>query len=466
MIDMIALYSRVSTAEQAKEGYSIGEQEQRLADYCNAHGWHDFKHFTDAGYSGGNMNRPALQQILKLIDEKKISRVIVYKLDRLSRSQKDTLNLLEDVFLPNSIDFISLSESIDTGSAFGKAITGILSCFSQLERETIKERISIGREARAKEGKWHGGGNAPIGYDYAKGLLVPNEYEAMQVRECFRLYEAGYSFADIATALKEKGWSHHHGKWTLQRVRNVLKNNLYVGMVKFGGQSFEGIHEPLIDKATFEAVNSMIELKHKTHATRSRSDNALFVGKVYCARCGARFTHYVSITGHKPDNPRISYYACTSRLRKKGDEKCNNKIHRCDGFDAMIFAEMRKLKLKNVKEYREQHEAPDNTKALQRELQKIEKQRSRLIDLYSLGTFSAEELTAKIEPLTASKKAIEEQLATQPSKRSVKDFKDVLDSINIILSEGKPEHIRRLIDILIDRIEIDGDTIDIIWDFD
>ena len=103
---MIALYSRVSTAEQAREGYSIGEQQERLTAYCKSRGWSDFKHFTDGGFSGGNMNRPALQDMIKAIKQGTVSKVIVYKLDRLSRSLKDTLELLEDVFLPNNVHFI------------------------------------------------------------------------------------------------------------------------------------------------------------------------------------------------------------------------------------------------------------------------------------------------------------------------------------------------------------------------
>ena len=185
----VFLYVRVSTQEQAKEGYSIDEQIDRLKDYARAKGWIVVNVYVDGGYSGSNTNRPALKDMIKDVEAKKGDCVIVYKLDRLSRSQKDTLELIEDYFLTNNVDFVSMTENFDTSTPFGKAMIGILSVFAQLEREQIKERMSMGREGRAKEGKFHGGGYAPIGYDYVDSQLIINEYEAMQIREIYKLYQ-------------------------------------------------------------------------------------------------------------------------------------------------------------------------------------------------------------------------------------------------------------------------------------
>src|SRR5690625_1386265 len=106
--------------------------------------------------------------------------ILVYKLNRLSRSQKDTLYLIEDVFIKNNVEFISLSESLDTSTPYGRAMIGILSAFAQLDREQIKEQLTLGRVARAKNGYYHGGDptKAPTGYDYINGDLIVNEYEA------------------------------------------------------------------------------------------------------------------------------------------------------------------------------------------------------------------------------------------------------------------------------------------------
>ena len=176
-----ACYVRVSTENQL-ENYSIEEQTERLTAYCKAKDITIVKFYTDGGYSGGNVNRPGLQQMLGDIAAGIIDTVIVYKLDRLSRSQKDTLMLIEDKFLANHVDFVSINENFDTSTPFGRAMIGILSVFAQLEKDQITERFTMGRVGRARNGYFHGGAYAPTGYDYADGNLVVNEYEALQVR--------------------------------------------------------------------------------------------------------------------------------------------------------------------------------------------------------------------------------------------------------------------------------------------
>lgn len=184
-----ALYIRVSTLEQAQEGYSVGEQKERLIAYCKAKDWIIADIYVDGGYTGSNLNRPGIQKLISETD--KFDLVLVYKLDRLSRSQRDTLYLIEEVFRPKGVDFISMQESFDTSTPFGKAMIGLLAVFAQLEREQIKERTWMGRVARAKTGLHHGGGHIPIGYEYEDGHLVINPYEAEQVRKIYEWYLAG-----------------------------------------------------------------------------------------------------------------------------------------------------------------------------------------------------------------------------------------------------------------------------------
>ena len=140
---MIALYERVSTEKQDREGHSIPEQKERLEKYCSVYGWKDFAHYTDAGFSGAKTDRPALNKLLEDIEKGRVKKVLVYKLDRLSRSQKDTLWLIEDKMLANDCDFVSISENFDTSTPLGRAMIGILAVFAQLEREQIKERMSM-----------------------------------------------------------------------------------------------------------------------------------------------------------------------------------------------------------------------------------------------------------------------------------------------------------------------------------
>ena len=134
---MVAIYVRVSTLEQYIEGYSINEQIERLKKYCEAKGWTVYKVYIDGGYSGANMDRPGLQEMFRDVEAGAFDAVLVYKLDRLSRSQKDTLEIIEDILLPSNIEFISMTENLDTSTPFGRAMIGILSVFAQLESEQI-----------------------------------------------------------------------------------------------------------------------------------------------------------------------------------------------------------------------------------------------------------------------------------------------------------------------------------------
>ena len=192
MKKIAAIYIRVSTDFQAEEGYSIEAQKEQLTAYCVSKGIKNYDYYIDGGWSGSNIDRPEIQKLIKDVKDEKISHVIVYKLDRLSRSQKDTLYLIEDVFNPHNVDFVSLNESMDTSTPMGRLMLGILSAFAQLERENIRLRTSMGMKERVKSGLWMGGGRIPFGYDYnkEKGILVPNK-DAEKVRQIYKLYIEG-----------------------------------------------------------------------------------------------------------------------------------------------------------------------------------------------------------------------------------------------------------------------------------
>jgi site-specific DNA recombinase len=265
---MIALYCRVSTTEQAEHGYSVKEQEDRLKKYCDAVGLKNPKVYTDAGYSGAKLDRPALQALIRDVKAHKISKVLSYKLDRLSRSEKDTLTLIEDIFLSNDCDFVSITENFDTSTPLGRAMVGILAVFAQLEREQIKERMSMGREARAKQGKYAGSWRHPIGYDYIDGQLIVNDFEKMQIQEIFESYASGLGCKKIADQLNAKGMTHKYGQWTESVVRSLLSRKTYIGYVRFGNEWFKGTHDPIISEDLFNRVQKFKAHKNKEYSEK------------------------------------------------------------------------------------------------------------------------------------------------------------------------------------------------------
>lgn len=465
----VALYPRVSTQEQAKEGYSIDEQIERLKNFCLAMNWKNFKIYTDAGYSGGNMNRPALQRMISDVKAGKIEKVVVYKLDRLSRSQKDTLNIIEDIFLKNGVDFISMSENFDTSSPFGRAMVGILAVFAQLEREQIKERLTMGREARAKEGKWVGVGNVPVGYNYENGELVVDPFEALQVKELFELYLNGMSPRKIAEVFSNKGYKTKYGKWYEKRIVTTLKNRLYIGEVSFDQKYYKGNHEPIIDSETFEEVQKAFE-ERKRSVIPSARQSTLLGGLLFCKCCGARYGIYGA--------GKYKYYACHSRRKRNAamikDPNCKNKTYNLTTLNETIKAEVRKLifdpaYFEEVKTD-QNHDEVKNEKAdvLKKQIEKLEEQRGRFLDLYGFGTFTAEELQSKVEPLKDQIQQLTEELSELEADRPVMEEEkavELISSFADVIDSGNDEEIRKVIEALISKIEIDVDDILIHWNF-
>lgn len=275
-----ALYLRVSTEAQADEGYSLAAQAEKLEAYCRMKGIAAFQRYVDGGFSGSNLTRPAITELVETIRAGRVERVVVYKLDRLSRSQKDTLYLIEDVFLPHGVDFVSINENIDTGSPYGRAMIGILSAFAQLERENIFLRTRMGMVERVKQGFWPGGGKIPFGYDYDadKGILVPNS-DADTVREIYARYLEGKSTGRIA---RELGLKYEH------LVRQILLRESNTGVIVYRGECYSGRHEPLVDKQTFERVKRRLLRSDKPRAAAS---NKLLTGLLVCGHCGAKMRY-------------------------------------------------------------------------------------------------------------------------------------------------------------------------------
>lgn len=275
-----AIYIRVSTDSQAEEGYSIEAQKEQLSAYCVSKGIKNYEFYIDGGWSGSNIERPQMQRLIEDVNADKISHVIVYKLDRLSRSQKDTLYLIEDVFNPHGVDFVSLNESMDTSTPMGRLMLGILSAFAQLERENIRLRTRMGMKERVKSGLWMGGGRVPFGYDYdrERGVLVPNK-DAEKVRQIYRLYIEGKAPQEIANLL---------GLKYDRLVYQILTRKSNYGIIEYNGEEYQGQHEPIISKEMYDiAMRCMLERKF----VRANTTEHLLTGLLYCGKCGAKMRY-------------------------------------------------------------------------------------------------------------------------------------------------------------------------------
>lgn len=479
--ETVDLYIRVSTTEQAEEGYSVGEQEARLRAYCEAYGYQIYAIHIDPGISGATLDRPGIRKVINDVKNKKITKVIVWKLDRLSRSQKDTLILLEDVFIPNNCDFVSLMESFDTSSAIGRCIVGILAAFSQMERENIKMRTTMGRQARIRQGHFHGS-HCPIGYNFKphSNDLDVNPYTATMVKEVYRRFLSGESISSISRIMNDTygstyyDWSHNTA------VRRILSNPVYMGKVQIKGTYYQGLHDALITEADWYATSALLahnkELLKRSFTYKTAngySTDHLLTGLLFCGDCGARmYARRVSKTNKK--------YIChsvarTSKAMIKSDH-CTNRLHpyTVADLDSIIINEILKLSLDKAYFDDMINEISDNADDMQatkdiikEKIKDTDKQIDRLLNLYQTGLLEITDIQIRLGELQKERKLLEKQLENETEKPSV-DIKktwDTLSTFSDILENGTAEDIHNIIHSLIDKIVVLNEDITIYWSF-
>lgn len=387
-------------------------------------------------------------------------------MDRLSRSQRDTLFLIEDVFMSNNTDFVSMQESFDTGSIYGRAMLGVLSVFSQMERETIAERTLMGRAGRAEAGFFHGGGTDPIGYDYIDGELVVNEEEATQVRTVYELFAAGYSVSEISRRMD--GYRTKHGDWShTSTVGNVLDNPLYAGTIHFDGVRAPGRHTPLVSR----------DLDRKVKARRTRllraeaaGDSAyLLTSMVYCECCGARYFP------NKRPNGRV-VYSCHSRAKKNKkmvrDPNCKAPHFPVADLDAMVVAEVLRLadnpeQLDEIIKKRAAVDGGSNAAGVSGELERLDSEIGRLMDLLQHDQMaSVGDIAERIAQLHAERMKLDPGLRETATRQyDVETSKGLLLDIHYGWSSFDLRGRRAMLLQLIDGVHISEEGIRVTWSF-
>lgn len=444
------IYVRVSTSKQ-EEGYSIPIQKARLIAYCKAKGWVVSGVFVDPGHSGSSIERPGITGLIEGVKAKKYDVVLVYKLDRLSRSQKDTLYLIEDIFMANNVDFVSMQESFDTSSAFGRAMVGILSVFSQMERELITERTLMGRAGRAEDGLFHGGGTDPIGYDYIEGELVINESEAEQVREVYGLFDAGYSVTEITRRMEGK--TTKHGDWSYtSTVGNVLDNHLYAGTIRFDGVKAKGQHEPIIDAALNRRVKGKRERLRRLETMVE--SQYLLTGFIYCDCCGARY-----FPNKRPNGKVV--YSCYSRAKKNKqmikDPNCKAPHIPFKDLDAMVEKELLRLaadpsRINELIKKRASGDGDSLESSKSGKVQQLDEEISKLMDLYQYDQLiHAEEVAARIATLYSERNKLcpttdENNSARYDIEGAKMLLRDVDNGWDVVEIKGRRAFLVQLID--------------------
>ena len=473
----VAIYVRVSTTSQVEEGYSIDEQKAKLSSYCDIKDWNVYKIYTDGGFSGANTDRPALEGLIKDAKKRKFDTVLVYKLDRLSRSQKDTLYLIEDIFIKNNIAFLSLQENFDTSTPFGKAMIGLLSVFAQLEREQIKERMQLGKIGRAKAGKSMMWAKTSYGYDYHRetGTITINPAQALAIKFIFESYLRGRSITKLRDDLNEK--YPKHVPWSYRSVRTILDNPVYCGFNQFKGEIYPGNHEPIITEEVYNKTKEELKIRQRTALEnlnpRPFQAKYMLSGIGQCGYCGAPLKILMGMV--RKDGTRFIRYECHQRHPRKtkgvtvynNNEKCDSGFYEKDDLESYVLTEISKLQ--DDTGYLDKIFSDDNAEPLDRDsykkqIEELSKKLSRLNDLYIDDRITLEELQNKSAEFINMRATLETELENDPAlgkdKRKA-DMRELLNAEKVFSMDYEKQKV--LVRGIINKVQVTADRIVIKW---
>ena len=318
------IYVRVSTEEQAKEGFSIRAQQEKLKGYALVKDWSIYDIYVDEGISGKNITqRPSMTRLLKDIENGYIKNVLVFKIDRLTRSTSDLVYLIK-LFAEHDCAFNSLTESIDTETASGRMFLKIIGIFAEFERENLTERVRLGCERKAKEGFSVSSWIHSYGYNRDNGQKIQtiNEEEATIVREIYDMYvNQNKSLSYITRVLNiRKVPTKLNVDWARKNVKNILKNCNYIGKVRYRIDDKEkyfeadGLHEPIITKELFDNAQRLLTNSPTACFTKQPKECNYYLGFLYCAKCGSRYsTHGRNVTLKDGTKKYVNAYRCENK---------------------------------------------------------------------------------------------------------------------------------------------------------
>ncbi|MBI1852633.1 MAG: recombinase family protein [Planctomycetes bacterium] len=346
----VAIYCRQSVADDLEFG-SIQAQRETVESFIASRkheGWIALPYeYNDHGYSGGTVERPAFQQLQRDVEAGSIDLVATYKIDRLSRSLVDFMQIMR-LFEEHGVAFTSVTQQFDTSTSMGRLTLQLLASFAEFERAQIAERTRDKMVASRRRGAWTGG-RPVLGYDVVEKKLIVNRDEAERVRGIFRLYLSLGSLLGVIAELNRRGWTNK--TWTNQRgdvvtgtpfekntLRWLLTNPLYVGKNRCDGEIVDGVHEAIIDEETWNAVQAQLrEHAGKRTWRRPVESGALLAGLIQC-RCGAAMSRHRASKGPRQHES----YVCTKYV-KQGAAACPGSRVPTAKMDAEVIAHIRQI---------------------------------------------------------------------------------------------------------------------------
>jgi site-specific DNA recombinase len=481
-----AIYTRKSTEEGLQQEFNSLDAQREASEAFVAsqknEGWQAITdHFDDGGYTGSNMDRPALKRLLAAVDARSVDCVVVYKVDRLSRSLLDFARIVE-IFDRNSVSFVAVTQQFNTTSSLGRLTLNILLSFAQFEREIISERTRDKMSAAPRKGKWVGG-HPVLGYDIdAKGgRIIINPVEAEQVRTIFGLYLKRGSLLPVLQetqriGLASKRWTTEEGKvrggkpFTRGSLHAILTNVSYTGMIDHKGVLYQGEHDQIIDRETWERVHQTLQRNGGDKGATVRNKlGALLRGLLFCVPCETPMMHTYTMRNSK----RYRYYVCYN-AQQRGWQNCETKSVSAEAIETAVLDSIRRIGTDPKLAEAVAAEALDQSARRRRDLdQELDTQRRSLRQLnQNLARDAADtsvDSGARFDRLVSLQKEIEtaeSRLAQLAAERKVldaeringEDLRNTLAEFEAIWTSLTTREQEQLIQLLVTRVGYDGRT--------
>lgn len=438
----VGLYIRVSTQEQAKEGYSIGAQKERLIAYCTAQGWSDYKLYVDEGVSAKDTNRPQLQQLMNDVRTGKINMILVYRLDRFTRSVRDLYTLL-DGLEKYKCAFKSATELYDTSSAMGRMFIGLVALLAQWETENLSERIKMALEEKVSGGERVG--NVPYGFDLNKDeKLVANE-QAATVQMMIEKVKNGMSARQLAKYLNR---TNNDRTWHPQGVLRVLRNPALYGATKWKDDVYENTHTGLISKDEFMKLQQMLE-DRSLHHNREVESIYLFQGVLSCPRCQRPLSVNRYIRKRKDGSEYQGVIYKCQACYKNGHGMLSIGEHR---FLEALYEYMKHVEFKNIEPVKEKN---DDREIIAKELQQIERKREKYQRAWANDLISDKEFEKRMEETRESYDELKKKLSKikAPMPINTEALKEIVFTFNESFTYLTDEEKRMFISQFIRRMD-------------
>lgn len=459
----VAIYIRVSSEEQVKEGFSIPAQRHKLMSYAELQEWDIFDIYIDEGWSGAKLERPELTRLRNDMKEGKFDGVLVWKVDRFFRNVFHLSAILHEME-QYKVSFKSMTESFDTSTPSGKAMLQMMAVFAEWERETIRERIVNALSERARQGLHHG--MTPYGYNRRQdGVLVPDEGKAEVIKTIFEMRAKGSPHQKITNYIVKKWGLEFLGFETKEQVQwfilRTLDNPTYAGYVLHRGDPLPGEHKPIIDQTTYHLVQA-------NKGSRSDEHFYIFKGLLYCGECGSRLRS----KSRKDRGERIYYYFCpkskVNTWTNLSGDYCKGRQIREHLAISHVRSSLKKLMLEidssilesEIKNEDKQDDSQEELIQIDKRISELRKKKNRYFMMFEEDPEFEQEAKDRIKEITKDITELEmlkqEKEAAQQKATSeeldIDTLKNILSKLDELINKSDRENLRELFLLLFEKI--------------